>query len=221
VDWACSSARLNSEIVQRIDLSWHWKPELKFLGRSQSCPVHFQINSRKHSSEQHYMKKYSSYFPLNCPSVWGSHGGEDVDVGLLGFNAASTCRQISPTFRRNTLSSSPELKCLEIETVLRNVGIYRSTRHYNPEDQYWCRFCLLAEMWYKFSVAFSELEFTVKGFHFRHGLLIWLVLIWCVPWWNTHSLSGTCSVRYPRSADWGVMTSRGGWNPVPIHDLGF
>jgi hypothetical protein len=39
--------------------------------------------------------------------IWGSHGGEDVDVGLLGCNAVWTCRYI-PTFRRDILSlSSP------------------------------------------------------------------------------------------------------------------
>jgi hypothetical protein len=34
--------------------------------------------------------------------IWGSRGGKDVDVGLLGCIAMCTCRYISP-FRRNIL----------------------------------------------------------------------------------------------------------------------
>jgi hypothetical protein len=29
---------------------------------------------------------------MQYKEIWGSHGGEDVDVGLLGCNAMSTCR---------------------------------------------------------------------------------------------------------------------------------
>jgi hypothetical protein len=41
--------------------------------------------------------------------IWGSHGGEDVNVGLLGCNAVWTCKH-TPTFRRYiTVSTfSPE-----------------------------------------------------------------------------------------------------------------
>jgi hypothetical protein len=56
--------------------------------------------------------------------IWGSHGSEDVDVGLLVCNVVWTCRLI-PAFRRNILPPSPLPKM---------VSTYKSTRRYNPEN---------------------------------------------------------------------------------------
>jgi hypothetical protein len=42
-------------------------------------------------------------------AIWGSHGGEDTDVSLLGSNAMWIFREIS-LFWRNILSPSSGLK---------------------------------------------------------------------------------------------------------------
>jgi hypothetical protein len=48
------------------------------------------------------------YVILYVYEIRGFHGGEDVDLGLLGSNAAWTFRQI-PMFRRNILPPSSGL----------------------------------------------------------------------------------------------------------------
>jgi len=63
--------------------------------------------------------------------IWGSHSGEDVDIGHVDCNAVWVCGQIT-TFRRNT--------CLLADghsMFLRNTGIYlKPTWRYNIEDQH-------------------------------------------------------------------------------------
>jgi hypothetical protein len=46
---------------------------------------------------------------LSLYEISGSHGGEDVDVGLLGCDAVWNCRWI-PTFRKNIVIPSSVLK---------------------------------------------------------------------------------------------------------------
>jgi hypothetical protein len=64
--------------------------------------------------------------------TWRSGGGEGVNVGVLGCNAAWTGRTI-PAFRRNILSA------LKMETVCASemlVSSCKSTWLYNPEYQH-------------------------------------------------------------------------------------
>jgi hypothetical protein len=51
--------------------------------------------------------------------IWGSHGGENVDVGLLNRTAVWTCRW-TQMFQRNILPPSSALET----TYLRNAGVY-------------------------------------------------------------------------------------------------
>jgi hypothetical protein len=57
--------------------------------------------------------------------IWGSHGGEDVDVGLLGCNAVWNCKKIL-TFRRNTLPPSSALKMALLHRRPKSTYIIRS-----------------------------------------------------------------------------------------------
>jgi hypothetical protein len=105
--------------------------------QSTSCffYFHFNIILSVLGSPNFYLFISSSACYVSCASVhpleiWGSHGGKDVDVVLLGCNAVWTCRQI-PTFRRNILPPSsglthptcfnhPVLSRVDIATLLIN-----------------------------------------------------------------------------------------------------
>jgi hypothetical protein len=64
--------------------------------------------------------------------ILDSHGGEDVDVGLLGCNTVWTSRKIPP-FQKNILPPSPDL---EMEAACSLVSTYKFTWRYNPEDHH-------------------------------------------------------------------------------------
>jgi hypothetical protein len=57
--------------------------------------------------------------------TWGSHGGKNVNVGLLGRNAMWICKQI-PTFRKNLLSLPSVLKA----TVCLSETLVSATNRY-------------------------------------------------------------------------------------------
>jgi hypothetical protein len=74
--------------------------------------------------------------------IWGSHGGEDVDGGLLGCDAIWTCAWV-PTFRRNIAS----------------IFTYKSTRLHNSEDSHRQKllFLLFIRAYIKLYAQFTKL----------------------------------------------------------------
>jgi hypothetical protein len=67
--------------------------------------------------------------------MWGSHGSEDINVGLLGSNNVWTCWQI-PTFQRNILPPTSGPKMEAIYSSETSASSYKSIQWYYPEDQH-------------------------------------------------------------------------------------
>jgi hypothetical protein len=85
----------------------------------------------KQSPDNHSLYKELKY------KIWGSHGGEDIYVGLLGSNTVWTIlRREIQTFRRNILSPSSALKLEVVCSTETLVSTYKSTRRYYPEEQH-------------------------------------------------------------------------------------
>jgi hypothetical protein len=75
---------------------------------------------------------------LYLHEIWGSRGGEDVDVGLLGCNAVWIWQHM------NILPPSSGLAVCSSGML---VSSYKSTRRYNPEDQHQHVFLQFAKKW--------------------------------------------------------------------------
>jgi hypothetical protein len=67
--------------------------------------MHLALNRKVSNKKRQHFKNML----VGLSEILGSHGGEDVDVSLLGCDAVWTCIKM-PTFRRNILSPSSVLK---------------------------------------------------------------------------------------------------------------
>jgi hypothetical protein len=81
--------------------------------------------------EYHYNTTVSAYFITTKEEKFTQH----VHSGLLGCDAMCTSRWV-PTIRRNILPAYSELKKEAECSTETLVSSFKSTLHYNPEDQH-------------------------------------------------------------------------------------
>jgi hypothetical protein len=80
-----------------------------YKSTNKTCPHFTNLNGAMLVLLMWWVKDYQHARRSSVCEVWGSHGGEDDDVVLPGYDTAWS-RKYIPTFRRNILSPSSGLQ---------------------------------------------------------------------------------------------------------------